>query len=115
MGLTFTWPSRDPASMRGAADDSGPAMGDILTHVTVFWKLASRLSRRPPPTRSHTHNWLPPALTSMEPDGAVFGGWEAVQSQCWFKDLFINNRGRGHVPGSSAVTRAMSFAIPCDP
>lgn len=71
--------------MRGAADDSGPAMGDILTHVTVFWKLASRLSRRPPPTRSHTHSWLPPALTSMEPDEAVCEGREAIQSRCLLK------------------------------
>lgn len=53
--------------MRGAALLSGPASGEMATHVTVFWKLDSRLSSRPPPTKSHTHSEEPPAVTSSEP------------------------------------------------
>lgn len=65
--LTLRWPSREPASMRGEAEESGPAMGDSVTQVTVFWKLESFRSRRPPPTMSHTFREFPPADTSREP------------------------------------------------
>jgi len=64
---TLTCPSSEPASRRGAAEESGPAMGDSRTAVTVFWKFVSFFSSRPPPTRSHTHSWLPPAVTTSEP------------------------------------------------
>ncbi len=48
---TLTWPSSDPASMRGAAADSGPAIGDRRTHVTVFWKFESLRARRDTSTK----------------------------------------------------------------
>ena len=64
---TLTCPSSEPASILGAAAESGPARGDMRTQVTVFWKLFSRRSRRPPPTKSQMHSWLPPAVTKSEP------------------------------------------------
>lgn len=45
---TFTWPSSEPANIRGAAAESGPARGDMRTQLTVFWKFDRRRSSLPP-------------------------------------------------------------------
>ena len=67
-GRTLTRPSREADSRRGV--ESAPAAAATRRQVTVFWWLAARCKRRLPPSRSHTHTWLPPAVASSPPAGS---------------------------------------------